>query len=222
MSYTDNLFCNKLSCWFLIWRFHSTVAIMAPSWWLSRLSEMSYANQAALTNLYIYIGLVLTAIVLQFVRGLFLYLSTIRSAVQLHNKMANAVIKAPILLFDSTPAGRILNRFAKDIGAMDSPLPDSLVIATQSNIACVASISFSITTTPWVVLAILPLAVVFLFYARYYLKSSRELMRMQAERCSPVYSHATETIAGIDIIRPSKMDQHFRCQFGRFAITFTY
>ena len=195
---------------------------MAPSWWLSRLSEMSYANQAALTNLYIYIGLVLTAIVLQLVRGLFLYLSTIRSAVQLHNKMANAVIKAPILLFDSTPAGRILNRFAKDIGAMDSPLPDSFVFATQANIACMASILFSVTATPWIVLAILPLAMVFMLYARYYLKSSRELMRMQAERCSPVYSHANETIAGIDNIRPSKMNQHFRSQLDRFAIIFTF
>ncbi|KAJ1562778.1 hypothetical protein HK096_003457 [Nowakowskiella sp. JEL0078] len=47
----------------------------------------------------------------------------IRSAKYLHEGMLNTIIRAPQSFFDTTPLGRILNRFAKDQSAIDEILP---------------------------------------------------------------------------------------------------
>lgn len=46
-----------------------------------------------------------------------------RSSQKLHDKMFDGVISAPMRFFDTNPSGRILNRFSKDMGAIDELLP---------------------------------------------------------------------------------------------------
>ena len=44
----------------------------------------------------------------------------------MHRQMLKRMLKSPILFFDSTPLGRIMNRCATDISLCDSTLPDSI------------------------------------------------------------------------------------------------
>ncbi len=46
------------------------------------------------------------------------------SARSLHNQMFNALIRAPVLFFDSNPIGRVVNRFSKDVSSIDEQLSD--------------------------------------------------------------------------------------------------
>lgn len=193
------------------------VSLMAPSWWLSRMSKMSTAEDDNAKVLTIYGGLVVVTMILLLVRSHFQYWMTIRAATNLHNKMNMAVIKAPVLFFDTNPAGRILNRFSKDMASLDDPLPEALLLAVPALINCFAATLFPLSTTPWIVLIVLPHLALFFYYGRYYLKTSRELMRLQAQRCSPIYSHMAETIAGINVIRPSDMEESFNKQFYRLV-----
>ena len=48
-----------------------------------------------------------------------------------------------------------------------------------------------------------------MYFARYYLKSSRELKRIEAIKCSPVYSHVTETVDGLEVVHTSNMSKTF-------------
>ena len=43
----------------------------------------------------------------------------------LHNKMLFNVLRSPMSFFDTTPLGRILNRFSKDIYTVDELIPIS-------------------------------------------------------------------------------------------------
>lgn len=43
------------------------------------------------------------------------YIATWLSARRLHNQLAKAVLFSPVRFFDTTPVGRILNRFSKDV-----------------------------------------------------------------------------------------------------------
>ena len=190
---------------------------MAPSWWLSRMSEMSTEEDNNDKVLCVYGGLVVGTVVLLLVRSYFQYWMTIRAATKLHNEMNMAVIKAPVLFFDTNPAGRILNRFSKDMASLDDPLPEALLLAVPTIINYFSSTLFSLGTNPWIVLIVLPLLALFFYYGRYYLKTSRELMRLQAQRCSPIYSHMAETVAGINVIRPSNMEENFNQQFYRYV-----
>ena len=60
----------------------------------------------------------------------FLSLS-LRCSERLHDRMVVAVLQAPVLLFDSNPVGRIMNRFSKDVGGMDEELPKTFLISIQ-------------------------------------------------------------------------------------------
>jgi len=54
---------------------------------------------------------------------LFVNIGCLVASRKLHNKMLARILKAPMLFFETTPVGRILNRFGEDVELMDSSLP---------------------------------------------------------------------------------------------------
>ncbi len=51
----------------------------------------------------------------QILRGWWFNKSTLQASSRLHNQLFARVVKAPMIFFDTTPSGRILNRFSKDL-----------------------------------------------------------------------------------------------------------
>lgn len=51
-------------------------------------------------------------------------LGTLKAATMLHAIMLWAIARAPLLFFDKTPIGRVLNLFSKDVDALDVTLPE--------------------------------------------------------------------------------------------------
>ena len=185
------------------------VCLLAPNWWLSIIAEMSRDQQKAPNTHIIHGSLVAVSIVVMTVSSFSFYYLLLNAAENLHRKMTLATIKAPVKFFDSTPAGRILNRFSKDIGSMDDVLPPLFL---QALIFCLFSLSAILVpaaTNYWLFLALLPIIGIFVYFTRYYLKSSRELKRIEAIKCSPVYSHVTETVTGLEIVHTSNMSKTF-------------
>lgn len=83
------------------------------------------------TSLYIYGGMTLTAITLTFCRSFTFFKSAMLSSKKLHEKMFHCLLMAPMKFFNFNPCGRILNRFSKDMGAIDEVLPKMLLDAIQ-------------------------------------------------------------------------------------------
>lgn len=55
-----------------------------------------------------------------------LYVGTLRAAQVTHNYLLKRILRAPMEFYDQTPIGRIINRFSKDVEAVDSDLPATL------------------------------------------------------------------------------------------------
>ena len=68
------------------------------------------------TNIYIYTGIVLTLFVFSLIRTTTFFTICMRSSVNLHKRLFNSLIHAPISFFDENPIGRILNRCSRDMG----------------------------------------------------------------------------------------------------------
>ena len=73
--------------------------------------------------------LIAVFIVISMVRSLIIFNVVLKSATNLHNTMAERVLRANILFFDSNPIGRIVTRFSKDLIMFDLVVPTLLMIA---------------------------------------------------------------------------------------------
>lgn len=137
----------------------------------------------------------------QFTATLTFNYGALRAAKYIHDRLLSQTLKLPMSFFDTTPLGRIINRFSKDVDAVDNALPQSLngLLAEVFRVVAIFGIiSFS---TPMFLTVIIPVFVAFFFIQRYYIATSRQLKRIESVTRSPIYSHFGETITGRSTIR---------------------
>jgi len=188
-----------------------------PDWWLLRLTNRSRDPQHQTRDFYIYGGLVAGAFFLSLTRAAVFLNALLNSSNNLHNYMLVAVLKAPVLFFDTNPVGRVLNRFSRDIGIMDELLPDVFLEAVQLMLFSIGAIILPSVLNPWIILPAILLVAVFALIARYYLKSSRDLRRLEGVNRSPVISHFSDTLEGLVTIRAYKREEKFLKSLYRFV-----
>lgn len=120
---------------------------------------------------------------------------------KMHNQMLRSVLKAPLRFFDATPVGRILQRFSRDVEAVDIHLQWSF----ETTVRCVVNIATALV----LILGVLPLLLVvvapvfWLYYViqRDYRVPAREVKRLDAIGRSPRFAHFKETLQGLVVIR---------------------
>ena len=189
--------------------------IVAPNVWLSSLTKKLPEDQRDNTNLIIYGCLVSASLIFSVIRAYGFLLVCLKCSERLHDKMVLAILQAPVLFFDSNPVGRILNRFSKDVGCLDELLPKSFLLSIQDSLFVFASIIVPTVANPWLLFLVIPLIVAVVYISKYYLKASRELKRLQSICRSPVFSHFSETLNGLDTIRTRGRQRDFVDQFYR-------
>lgn len=63
------------------------------------------------------------------------------AARQLHLVMLHGVLRAPLVFFDTTPVGRIISKFAKDVDVLDTSLPGQISDSVNSMFEVIAEIN---------------------------------------------------------------------------------
>lgn len=187
--------------------------IVSPDFWLSSLTEESQENQKDKTNLIIFGCLVLGSFIFAAARAFCFLQAAVRCSERLHDKMTVAILEAPALFFDSNLVCRILNRFSKDTGCMDEVLPKAFLFAIQLVLAMLSSILVPTVANPWLLFVAVPRAVAVVYISQYYLKTSRQLKRLESINRSPAFSHISDTIDGLETIRTRARQKDFEEQF---------
>uniref|UniRef100_A0A6M2DRX2 ABC-type glutathione-S-conjugate transporter n=1 Tax=Xenopsylla cheopis TaxID=163159 RepID=A0A6M2DRX2_XENCH len=144
-----------------------------------------------------------------FVGSLLLSLGTVLAAKVMHNALFSRSLKAPMSFFDTTPLGRIINRFSKDIDVIDNVLP--MVIRTWINMlfTVVGTLVVISIATPIFAAVIVPIGIIYYFVQRFYVATSRQLKRLESVSRSPIYSHFGETVTGATTIRAYQVQDRF-------------
>ena len=103
--------------------------------------------------------------------------------------------------FDTTPIGRIINRFSKDIYTVDENLPDTIrsYLATLSSV--VGTIAVICFVTPKFIVCLLPISLFYMSQQNYFSKTYREIKRIDSVTRSPIYALFSETLDGVATIR---------------------
>ena len=171
------------------------------------MSEMTYHDQLNVNVLGIYGGLVAGSFMMAGFGIIIHFIALLRSSEKLHDKMTVAVLKAPVLFFDTNPVGRIMNRFSKDIGTMDDLLPNSFSLSVGSLLYFLAVLGLSVIVNYWLLIPVIIVITGFYLLLHFYLKPARDVSRLEAISCSPVYAHVSEIMEGLEVIHSLGMEE---------------
>ncbi|KAF9120412.1 Canalicular multispecific organic anion transporter 2 [Mortierella sp. 14UC] len=125
----------------------------------------------------------------------------IQASKTIHNRLITRVLRLPMSFFDTTPMGRIVNRFSSDLAAIDSQLPEECNDLFAFTTIIAASLTVIAYSTPAFLFFFPPLVFAYAVVQDYFIKTSGALRRLQSVARSPLYQHFSETLAGVSIIR---------------------
>ncbi|KAG8247924.1 Canalicular multispecific organic anion transporter 1 [Homalodisca vitripennis] len=134
---------------------------------------------------------------------------SLRASRILHQSMLANILRAPMSFFDTTPTGRLVNRFGKDVDTVDSVLPLTMTQALAGSVTVIATLGVIVWSTPIFASVILPVGLLYYFVQKMYVATSRQLKRIEAVSRSPIYSHFSETISGASSIRAYGVENRF-------------
>jgi len=135
---------------------------------------------------------------------------SLKSAAFFHESMLTRLLHAPTSFFDVTPRGRIINRFSKDIYAVDETLPSTSVSFLSQCWKQTFIFGVMISIVPWFGLLFIPLSAMYYMVQRYYLSTSRELKRWSSVLNSPIFSHFGESVEGAKSLRAFGVQSRFQ------------
>uniref|UniRef100_A0A670ZSU0 ABC-type glutathione-S-conjugate transporter n=1 Tax=Pseudonaja textilis TaxID=8673 RepID=A0A670ZSU0_PSETE len=148
--------------------------------------------------------------------GLFLLIATgltsfgaIRASRVMHEQLLSNILRVPMSFFDSTPTGRIMNRFAKDIFTVDETIPISLRSWMSCFFMILSTLVIICIATPYFAIITLLLGILYYFILQFYVATSRQLRRLDSVTRSPIYSHFGETVSGLSVIRAFGHQERF-------------
>ncbi|XP_063439571.1 multidrug resistance-associated protein 1-like isoform X1 [Mytilus trossulus] len=195
-------------------------ASIASNIWLSQwtddkeLQDRSKANTTEYKNrnmmfLGVYGGLGIVQGIMVLIYSIVAILRQVRASGQLHFDMLNNIMKAPMAFFDTTPVGRIVNRFSSDVATIDSMLPMNFRMFLGTVIGTLSTLVVITYSTPIFLAVVLPLAIVYYLMQKFYIPTSRQLQRLESTTKSPIFNHFSETINGASTLRAYKEQQRF-------------
>jgi ABC-type multidrug transport system fused ATPase/permease subunit len=123
------------------------------------------------------------------------------SGTNMHDKMLQSVLHSPIRFFDSTPVGRVLQRFSRDVESVDVYMQWSFIGVINCAMQVVVSLFLILTVLPLMIVAIVPIMTAYYLLQKRYRYPAREVKRYDSVTRSPRYAHFKETLHGLSVIR---------------------
>eukprot|EP01054_Gregarina_sp_Poly1_P002551 Gregarina_sp_Poly_1__2550@NODE_1691_length_3530_cov_65_822697_g1111_i0_p1_GENE_NODE_1691_length_3530_cov_65_822697_g1111_i0NODE_1691_length_3530_cov_65_822697_g1111_i0_p1_ORF_typecomplete_len949_score112_49ABC_tran/PF00005_27/1_8e23ABC_tran/PF00005_27/2_2e32ABC_membrane/PF00664_23/1_9e30AAA_21/PF13304_6/0_012AAA_21/PF13304_6/0_016SMC_N/PF02463_19/0_0014SMC_N/PF02463_19/27SMC_N/PF02463_19/35DUF87/PF01935_17/1_1DUF87/PF01935_17/0_14Dynamin_N/PF00350_23/0_12Dynamin_N/PF00350_23/1_4AAA/PF00004_29/16 len=134
-------------------------------------------------------------------------------SVCVHTALLRRIQNAKMKFFEDTPAGNILSRLSKDMAVVDSDLPMSLSTCMDEIGWMGSNFAIIMFLAPSSVLFVLPLAWFLRNTERTYSRAYSTIVRLTSALKSPVFTHVTETVSGITVIRAFGHQERFTNRF---------
>ncbi|XP_012262524.2 ATP-binding cassette sub-family C member 4-like [Athalia rosae] len=151
--------------------------------------------------MYIYTLCMIMCILLVSLRSLIFVRICMNASRNIHNAMFANLLKATMRFFNTNPTGRILNRFSKDVGAMDETLPKVMLETLQIFSVMIGILTMVVIVNYWMAIPIVIMGTIFYTVRIYYMKTAQHIKRLEGVAKSPVFSHVSSTLDGLTTIR---------------------
>ena len=147
--------------------------------WLAHWSSSSteaHSSSQRTRDLGIYGGLGLSQAVFVLVACFVQAFGSVIASGRLHRGLLVNVFHSPMSFFESTPLGRIVNRFSKDVDMIDDLVPRSLITFLRSSLELLAVIFVISFATPLFLSVILPLGFLYIVVQVKYMDSVKHTL----------------------------------------------
>lgn len=142
-------------------------------------------------------------------RDLLLFYGSLTASWIIHERLMKAVTRAKFKFFDVTPLGQLMNRFSKDLEAIDQEVASIAIGVMGCALAIVVTIALISVITPGFLIAGIFISALYFMVGKFYLKSSVDLKRLESVQRSPLFQQFGETLSGITTIRAYGDEKRF-------------
>ena len=115
--------------------------------------------------------------------------------------LVTQVLRFPVSFFDTTPTGRILNRFAHDVDQVDTQISQALEQQMEWSLRAAIALMLVCSILPSIIVFMLPVLWSLNKVGQLFRFTSREVRRLDSTTRSPIYAHFSETLSGLSTIR---------------------
>ncbi|CDH57434.1 abc bile acid [Lichtheimia corymbifera JMRC:FSU:9682] len=157
----------------------------------------------------IYVLITFSGVLATTLRFIAVFVGGLRASRKMYDDLLRRVFRAPLRFFDTTPIGRILNRFSRDFETIDSQVPHNMMSFVHTAITVVSTVILVGFAIPVFTIPMLTIIVLYIAVGAMFVVTSRELKRMDSVSRSPLFSHFSETIVGVATIRAFGVTRQF-------------
>ncbi|XP_043350867.1 ATP-binding cassette sub-family C member 12 isoform X4 [Dermochelys coriacea] len=154
-----------------------------------------------------------TMIVLSIIKGFVFTKTTLKASSVLHDNVFYKILLSPMSFFDTTPTGRLMNRFSKDVDELDVRLPFHAENFLQQFFMVISILIIIAIVFPFLLIAVVVLATIFVILFQIFQRAIRELKRMENISRSPWFSHITSSVQGLSVIHAYNKKEEYINQF---------
>ncbi|XP_077979514.1 ATP-binding cassette sub-family C member 9-like [Glandiceps talaboti] len=192
---------------------------MATDFWLAEWSEAGVRPQnetgvdpssEVVYYLSVYAVLLLGYIIVTIVATSCNIIFSLLAAKRIHIALLRNIVHAPLRFFETNPLGRILNRFSSDTNIIDQRIWMTILYVCTRFIMFVCAVVVNIVVVPIFALLIIPLLLPYYLIPKFFIKSSRELQRLDSITRSPVFAQFSESLGGLQTIRAYRDEARFK------------
>ncbi|XP_070119011.1 ATP-binding cassette sub-family C member 12 isoform X4 [Equus caballus] len=149
---------------------------------------------------WVYAGSMVSVLLFGIIKGFIFTKTTLTASSWLHDQVFDKILKSPMSFFDTTPTGRLMNRFSKDMDELDVRLPFHAENFLQQFFMVVFILTILAAVFPAVLLVLAGLAVGFFILLCIFHRGLQELKKVENVSRSPWFSHITSSMQGLGII----------------------
>lgn len=164
---------------------------------------------------------VIAIVILMLLRAVIFMKVTLHASSKMHDNIFSKVLACPMKFFDTTPIGRIINRFAADMDEIDVRLPGNMEIFLQNILLIIFALVSISYVSLWFLIALVPLTFFFVLLNVLFTSCIRQLKRLDSTTRSPLLSHVQASVQGISTIHAFGKSQDFVNKFHQLLDTNT-
>lgn len=143
------------------------------------------------------------------IRDLWIFFGSLTASWKLHSRLMKSVTGAKFKFFDVTPLGQMMNRFSKDLEAVDQEVAPVAIGVMSCALGIVVTVVLIAAITPGFLVAGVFITLAYVFLGSFYLRSSRDLKRLESVQRSPLFQQFGETLSGVTTIRAYGDERRF-------------